>query len=129
MYKVQDFIKTIRNTSTSEGVITIDAAQARVDKYRSLESVSVMGSNPEGFLVTNAIVFVDCYSFGFGVLPSGWVSSSTGLPMRCEPRPELPSGIISTVQDYMTVFHDKETVVLQSIQELVDYLNKENDKK
>lgn len=124
MYTIQDLVRTIRNPELHKGVITTQEAQGRVNRHRSMMQLSIMGNNNLGYCVTKAVVFIDCYEFGYGVLSKKWVSSSTHFPMHIVPRPELPSGVVATVEDYMKIFHDEETVVLQTTQEFVDYLNK-----
>ena len=129
MYKIADLVKTIRNLDKNKGIITIEEAQKRVDAYKSIEQLTISGDNSKGYSISKAVVFIDDYAFGYGVLSKDWVPSSSCVPMRVVPRPELPSGLITNVEDYMKIFHDEETVVLQTMEDFVQYLNKENDKK
>jgi hypothetical protein len=129
MYKIADLVKTIRNLDKNKGIITIEEAQRRADAYKSIQQLTISGDNTKGYCISKAVVFIDDYMFGYKVLPKEWVPSSTRLPVCVVPRPELPSGLITNVEDYMKVFHDEETVVLQTMEDFVEYLNKENDKK
>jgi len=125
MITLQQLVRSIRNTDRLNGVITKEQAQQRATHTGSVTSISLMGTSSQGYTVTKALFFTDDYCFGHNVLPEGWVPATTSLPMHVVPRPALPSGCISTVDDYLTVFHDKETVIIETLEELVKYVNEE----
>ncbi len=123
MYEIKDLVQTLRNPDRNKGIITKKEAQDRVDKGRGIMSLTISGDNSKGFCIAKAAMFIDDYMFGYKGLSTKWVPSSTHLPMNVVARPELPSGVISTVEDYITIFHDDETVLLETIEDLVTYLN------
>lgn len=126
MITLQQLVKSIRNTDKLNGVITKEEAQQRADSAVSIMSYSITGETADGYMCTKALFFTDDYLFGHNVLPKGWVGSIVDIPMRVVPRPELPSGWINTVDDYITVFHDKDTVIIETLEELVDYVNSQD---
>lgn len=70
--------------------------------------------------------FVDDSSYGFRVLPRNFFAmtfgNTCGLPYYTVPRKEVPTGMISTVEQLAAIFYSGERH-LNSIEELVDYVN------
>jgi hypothetical protein len=98
------------------GVLTKQQAEERVRSKGRLTSISNRYDENE------VLFFSDDHCFGVGVLPDGWVSSSSTLPNTVVPREGLEDGIVNTVDKNLFIFH-KQARVIQSIEELVEYLN------
>lgn len=68
--------------------------------------------------------FTDDHIFGYPVIPNDFVSCTSQFPMQVEPRAELPTGLITSIDEYITIFEHGRTQ-LTSIEELVNLLNSE----
>lgn len=68
----------------------------------------------------------DSFQFGIGVLPKNFVSICSSLIKHVAPRSGLEDGNIKNLQDFLFVFHSEDRQ-LNSIEELVEYLNNEYD--
>jgi hypothetical protein len=53
-------------------------------------------------------------NYGLG---KDWIPMSLSLPYKVKPRPSCPSGIVSTVEDYIAVFCDGETLIECPVEE------------
>lgn len=124
MITMQQLVRSIHNTDKCEGVITKERAAQLAKVQGTITTYSIMEVGPDDYYVTKALFFSDTYNFGHNVLPKEWVSMTTRVPNTCAPRPEWPSGIIRTPGDYLIVFGDPETLVIETMEELVDYVNK-----
>lgn len=94
-----------------KGVLTSTEQQELLDRSRNFTVIA----NQEVFW------FSDDYCMGID-LPQEFVPSSTQCPCRVVPRDELPSGLITTVEEYIRIFESNRRQIT-SIEELVDYLN------
>ena len=103
MYTIEALQSTLRNPN-KKGVLTIQETTEYLYRYRGIEQFAISGDSKKGFCISKAVFFTDDYMFGYKMLPKDWVPSSSRLPMRVVPRPELPSGIIASVEDYMKIF-------------------------
>lgn len=68
--------------------------------------------------------FTDDYCIGVHLFPKTFVPSSSVCPFEVKPRECLPDGIIVTAEQYIMIF-EKDKKQINTIDELVDYLNKE----
>ena len=123
MITIEQLVKSIRNPDKHDGVITKDQATSLLASHGRITTHTVSGDNYKGRCISKAVFFSDDHCFGLDVLPSGWVPGTSYLPFTCVPRPGLSSGVVRTVEDYITVFHDPETLVIETMEELVDYIN------
>lgn len=120
---MQQLVSSIRNPDKQNGVITKSQASVLLSMRGSITTHSVSGDSPKGHCICKAVFFSDDHCFGYGVLPEQWVPCTTYLPLSCVPRPSLPGGVIRTVEDYVSVFHDPETLVIETLEELMNYVN------
>lgn len=70
--------------------------------------------------------FVDDVQWGNKLYEEGFCSIAygfCGFPLRVKPREELPSGMITTAEELLMIFH-KDEVLLNSVEELLEYLNR-----
>lgn len=105
---------------TGKGVLTKQEAQERVSRNGRLEIMTEVGA-ANG---RNAFFFVDDYCLGQGILPDRFVPSSCNLPMSVTPRVGLPSGKVTNVDEYLTIFRSRVTDhPIESLDDLVAYLN------
>lgn len=123
MITVQQLVKSIRNPGKHDGVITKDQAASLLASHRRITTHTLSGDSSKGQCISKAVFFSDDHCFGLDVLPNGWVPATSYPPFTCVPRLGLPSGVVRTVEDYITVFHDPETLVIETMEELVDYIN------
>lgn len=123
MITVQQLVKSIRNPDKYDGLITKGQASFLLSRHGYITTHTVSGDNSKGYCISKVVFFSDDHSFGYGVLPKEWVPCTSYLPFACVPRPGLPDGVVRTVEDYITVFHDPETLVIETMEELVDYVN------
>jgi hypothetical protein len=72
----------------------------------------------------NVFFFTDNDIFGYTVIPSDFVSSTTSIPLRVVGMPGVEDGYIRTVEQYIAVFESDKTQ-LTTIDALVDLLNSE----
>lgn len=66
--------------------------------------------------------FTDNACFGRNLLPRDWVPVSHYGVITVVPRPSLPDGVVSSIEDYLTIFGDGFTI-LESVEELCEVLN------
>jgi len=125
MITLEQLVQTIRNPDKFKGVLTKEEASADAIKRGRVYEITLNGTSANGYHIAKAAFFTDYYSFGYGVLPSGWISSSIRIPHSVTQRPSLPSGRVITLNDYMSVYLDPETVVIETIEDLVKYVNGE----
>lgn len=123
MITVQQLVRSIRNPDKHDGVITKGQASFLLARHGRITTHAVSGDNSKGHCISKAVFFSDDHCFGYNVLPKEWVPGTSYLPFTCVPRPGLPDGVVRTVEDYITVFHDPETLVIETMEELVDYVN------
>lgn len=102
-------------------ILTRDEVRQLDKKSQAEKSEVVMdGSRP------GVRLFTTNHSFGYTVLPENFVSCTTSFPCRIVPRPGFEKSYLDTPKDLMD-FHehcDPNVVVIESIEELVEYLNK-----
>lgn len=74
------------------------------------------------------VFYTSSSGFLYPLLPNNCVSCTTGLPLRIAPRPGFETGVLRNGEDYIRfVKHcNPRTRVLESVEELVDYLNEIN---
>ena len=114
------FSKTSKNY---RGVLTKEEAQERidVDKERiGSASLTVISS-----LKKNCFFFSDDHCFGVGIYEikeKGFVPSTSQMPQQVTPREILPSGIVNTAEEYISIFH-KDEKQITSVEELLEILN------
>lgn len=120
MITMQQLVRSIRKYN---GVITKEQAASLLSRHGRITTRSVSGDNSKGHCIEKVVFFSDDHCFGHNVLPKEWVPVTTYLPLSCVPRPGLTDGVIRTVEDYITVYHDPETLVIETMEELVDYVN------
>lgn len=99
-----------------KGVLTSEEASERAKN--GLGVITVSSHERKVFF------FSDDHCFGYPLLPSDFVSSSCQMPMTVVPRPQLTSGIVNTVDEFITIFESDRTQLL-SIEALVEFLNSE----
>ena len=68
--------------------------------------------------------FTNDHCFGVGVLPKDFFTCTSVLPENVAPRKGLESGVITNIDEYIAVYYD-DCRIIESTQELVDYLNNE----
>ena len=71
----------------------------------------------------NCFFFSDDHCFGTGVIDD-FVPCTTQIPMSVTPRESLPSGLIDSVETYISVFH-KDEQIIETFEELLSIINKE----
>jgi len=81
------------------------------------EALPVSRENEKGICF-----FMNDYLFGYGVLPSNFVPSSTQMPIQVKERPSVPTGQVTNAEEYIAVF-SYDAIQINHIDELVDYLN------
>lgn len=100
---------------SGKGVLTSQEAYIRaLGKHRSVISISS--------LEDNVFFFSDDHIFGYKVMPKTFVPGTTQFPMSVAPRECVPDGIISTIEQYIEVFHKGQRQIT-SIEELAVYLD------
>ena len=70
------------------------------------------------------VFFTNDHCFGVGVLPKDFFTCTSVLPENVAPRKGLESGVITNIDEYVAVYYD-DCRIIESTQELVDYLNNE----
>lgn len=70
------------------------------------------------------VFFTNDHCFGVGVLPKDFFTCTSVLPENVAPRKGLESGVITNIDEYIAVYYD-DCRIIESTQELVDYLNNE----
>ena len=68
--------------------------------------------------------FTNDHCFGYDVLPDDFTSCTSVVPQTVVPRKGLESGVITNIDEYVAVYYD-DCRIIESTQELVDYLNNE----
>lgn len=68
--------------------------------------------------------FTNDHCFGIGVLPKDFVACTSVVPQNVAPRKGLESGVITNIDEYIAIYYD-DCRIIESTQELVDYLNNE----
>lgn len=101
-------------------VFSIAEAAAYVEQHRRITMISSHKRNVMFF--TNDHCFG--YKHGTHYLGEDFVPSTFYLPSRVVPRPGLESGIVSTLADLMLVYVDKDERIIESIEELLIFINK-----
>lgn len=102
-------------TAPSKGLLTKAEAQERIETNRRLVSIS---SFTEG-----VYFFADDHCYGFEVLPDHFVSSTSSLPMAVTARESLPTGIITNIDEYISIFYHDQRLI-ESLEELVEFVNR-----
>lgn len=76
----------------------------------------------------HVVFFSTNHIFLHRLLPQNCVPCTTGLPLRIAPRPGFETGVLRNGEDYIRfVKHcNPRTRILESVEELVDYLNETN---
>lgn len=71
--------------------------------------------------------FTTDHCFGYPALDGSFVPSTMSFPMTVVPRPSVPDGVITTIEQWITVF-ESDSLQITTIEELVNLLNfKETD--
>ena len=100
--------------ASMKGLLTTQEAQERVERYGY---VMVIADTRH-----DVFFFTDHYSFGYDVLPDHFVPSRTLLPLSVTLREDLPSGHVTTAEQYIRAF-ERDRRQLSSLEELADHLN------
>lgn len=95
-----------------KGVLTSEEMQAKVDAGQTITCIRD----------NNIFFFSDDYCIGVKYLPECICSSSTVIPHNVAPREEFPSGVVTNVKDYISIYQ-KDKRHIQTVDELIDYLN------
>lgn len=76
----------------------------------------------------NVVFFSTNHIYLYRLLPVNCVSCTTTLPLRIAPRPGFETGVLRNGEDYIrfTKHCNPRTRILESVEELVDYLNEVN---
>ncbi len=107
-------------------VLTIKEAENYIKENKRILEIACIDSGIR--------FFTDNYTFGLltkdritteRITPVSFVPVSSAIPMRVHPRKGLTTGVITTLEEYLIVF-GKNTRIIQSIDELIDFLIKEH---
>lgn len=114
-----------RQGKSVKGVLTAEEQQGRLDDGAKtiMEMTSVL-------LKGNVFFYTDDYCMGVNIpefKEKHLVSGSSVMPHSVHPRKGCEDGIVYTVKQYEAIFH-KDHRRLNSIEELVDFLNSEVEK-
>lgn len=102
-----------KNGKQVKGVLTKEEMQEKVDSGQTVTCIK----NNEVFF------FSDDYCIGVDYLPRDLVAGSTGIPYEIAPREAFPDGLIKNVAEYIQLHHAEKRHI-QTVDELIDYLNK-----
>lgn len=101
-----------------KGVLSLAEANQRINNIGRL---TTMTSSED-----NVVFITDDHCFGYSVLPKHYVPVSACMPLQIVVREELPSGLVTSAEEYLTIFN-KENRYIDNIEELVDFLNGEKN--
>ena len=120
MYTAEMFLNNKLSFDKSiKGILTIEEAFQRAIRVGRL--TVIVSSEDEIYF------FTDDHCFSQGNLPDHYVPISSSFPMRVAPREGVEDGVISTFDQYKTVFHTGyNEKVIQTMDELLNRLNKTN---
>lgn len=115
-----------RGSNSYKGVLTNEEALERAERF-----------NRQGTLVTithrrneneRIFFFSDDHCFGYPILPDGFVPCTSVFPMYVKPRPGVEDGWVNTIEKFIAVFH-YDARQINSIEELVEYLNSDSSRR
>ena len=102
-------------------VLTKAEAQNRANNMpRQSTFISVVNN------VHRVAFFTNDHCFGYDVLPDDFTSCTIVVPQTVAPRKGLESGTITNIEEYIFVYYD-DLKIIESVEELVELLNKEYD--
>ena len=94
------------------GVLTTGQAKEQMMQLQRITTISMYTESGETWF------FTDDHCFGVNLLPSSFVPCSASLPMKITPREGFESGVIDTLEKYVSIFHKGKQ--LTNIDEVVD---------
>ncbi len=106
-----------------KGVFTTEKAKEYLESNLARigrSSLTIISS-----MKTNSFFFSDDHCFGIDIAEmkeKGFVPCTAQIPLHVKERESLPSGVVRTIEEYITIFHRDEKQI-NSIEELVELLN------
>lgn len=107
-----------RTKKCPQSVLTTEEALQRAMQFGTIITVSVYSTDTND----QKWFFTDNHLFGYGVIHKNFVPCTSGFPMNVIPREGLESGVISTIEDYIKIFHAEGTQ-LTTVEEVVQLSN------
>ena len=105
-----------RHGKQSQGVLTTEQALVRARHTKTIVSVS---SRKDG-----VFFFTDDHCFGYPHLSNDFVPRTSSFPMQVVPREGLEDGWVTTIEQFIAVFHDDEKQI-KTIEELISLIDGE----
>lgn len=107
--------------------LTKQQAQERLDKMQETYghgSVSSMSFDIDGVVY---FFFSNDHCFGYinNRNKLDCVPCTTNIPMTVKPRECLPSGVVTTVAEYISIFH-RDEILIDDFMQLVELIDKHN---
>lgn len=125
MFTVEQLMNASHHPSS---VISKAEAQERMMALSRMMAFSRQGTFISVISVCNRnhgiVFFTNDHCFGIGVLPKDFFTCTSVLPENVAPRKGLESGVITNIDEYIAVYYD-DCRIIESTQELVDYMNNE----
>jgi len=104
------------------GILTKQQAEQYVKIHGS---INVIEKRILPFGVRSVYYFPTIIYTGISFLGNEWRPSNIEIPHDIIPRKSLPSGIVETLDDYITIYH-KDDLYIESLDELYEFLYGKN---